>query len=193
MVALTALPDGQGYWLLTAGGQVYAFGAARSYASRVPGRPSAPAVGMAATADGRGYWVVDADGTVWSFGATLSPGRGCRRPPAPSWGSPPMPPPVGTGWSTPMAPFTPLTPRSSVPSRPPRPRPPSPGIQAGPGGAGYRLVDGGGALFCFGTATQLGSAGTGSPGPCRGRDRRTMTGHYEVGSGGANLAVPYVQ
>jgi hypothetical protein len=37
------------------------------------------------------------------------------------------------------------------------------GIEAEPGGGGYRLVDGGGALFCFGTATQLGSANTARP------------------------------
>jgi hypothetical protein len=37
------------------------------------------------------------------------------------------------------------------------------GIQGDPGGGGYRLVDGGGALFCFGTATHLGSANTDRP------------------------------
>jgi len=38
------------------------------------------------------------------------------------------------------------------------------GIEALPGGAGYRLVDSGGELFCYGTATDLGTASTARPG-----------------------------
>ena len=34
------------------------------------------------------------------------------------------------------------------------------GIEALPGGAGYRLVDTGGELFCYGLATDLGTAST---------------------------------
>jgi hypothetical protein len=163
VVALTAAPDGQGYWVLAAGGQVYAFGAARAYASRVPRRPSAPAVGMAATADGRGYWVVDANGAVWSFGDASSPQS---RLPAPSGAIVGIAADTATGgyWLVNShgsvysfdAPFLGDVPAGTTETA-------IAGIEAEPGGGGYRLVDGGGALFCFGTATQLGSASTSRP------------------------------
>jgi hypothetical protein len=37
------------------------------------------------------------------------------------------------------------------------------GIEALPAGSGYRLVDTGGELFCYGLATDLGTASTARP------------------------------
>jgi hypothetical protein len=56
-----------GYWLATAGGDVYAAGQAPKLGgTEVP--VATPVTGIAATADGRGYWLVTTDGTVHGFG-----------------------------------------------------------------------------------------------------------------------------
>jgi hypothetical protein len=66
--AMVATSDGQGYWLVSANGGVFAFGDAGFYDS-MAGQPlSAPIVGMAATPDDQGYWLVASDGGVFAFG-----------------------------------------------------------------------------------------------------------------------------
>ena len=63
-----AVPQGDGYWLATADGQVLPFGDARSFGTpqgRLAGRS---VVGMAGTPDGDGYWVLASDGTLFAFG-----------------------------------------------------------------------------------------------------------------------------
>ncbi len=52
-----------GYWMLGAGGHVYAFGSATDF-----GSASDPAVALAARHDGSGYWIVDRFGNVHAFG-----------------------------------------------------------------------------------------------------------------------------
>ncbi len=65
---MAVTPNGHGYWVASADGNVTAFGAARSYGS-LAGRPlSAPIVGMASTPDGKGYWLAASDGGVFAFG-----------------------------------------------------------------------------------------------------------------------------
>ncbi len=67
-VAIVATPDGQGYWIATAVGEVLAFGDAK-FSGNLTATPShAPIVGMAATPDGGGYWLVAQDGGVFAFG-----------------------------------------------------------------------------------------------------------------------------
>jgi len=74
MVAQAADPvsgaDGatQGYWLASADGGVFAYGAAGFYGSLGSLRLNGPVVGIAATPDGKGYWLVAMDGGVFSFG-----------------------------------------------------------------------------------------------------------------------------
>jgi len=68
VVGIAAKPGGVGYWLVTANGQVSAFGDARSYGSIGDLHLNEPVVGMAATPGGGGYWLVAADGGVFSFG-----------------------------------------------------------------------------------------------------------------------------
>jgi len=58
------MPDasGNGYWLVTATGNVYAFGDAVDYGQ--PGPQSVPVTAAARTADGGGYWLLFP--TEWS-------------------------------------------------------------------------------------------------------------------------------
>jgi len=67
-VAMAATPDGNGYWVVTAAGQVTAEGDAPSYGSLTGITLNKPVVGMAAVPGGGGYWLVAADGGIFSFG-----------------------------------------------------------------------------------------------------------------------------
>ncbi len=60
--------DNKGYWLVTVGGSVYAFGDAKSYGSMAGVKLNKPIVGIAATPSGHGYWLVATDGGIFSFG-----------------------------------------------------------------------------------------------------------------------------
>ncbi|MGA2838102.1 MAG: CHAP domain-containing protein [Acidimicrobiales bacterium] len=71
MVAQTAdpaAPSGDGYWLASADGGVYALGSAGFYGSLGSLRLNGPVVAMAAMPDGRGYWLAALDGGVFAFG-----------------------------------------------------------------------------------------------------------------------------
>ena len=62
-------PDGNGYWLLDADGQVFGYGDASnlgSPAGLVGGLNQATAI--FATLDGGGYWVATAQGWVYNYG-----------------------------------------------------------------------------------------------------------------------------
>ena len=63
-------PNGGGYWILDAAGQVFPFGNAASLGGMPPGSAGGfnPASAIFATSDGGGYWVVTAAGKVSSFG-----------------------------------------------------------------------------------------------------------------------------
>ncbi|HUY86550.1 MAG TPA: SGNH/GDSL hydrolase family protein, partial [Acidimicrobiales bacterium] len=90
IVAMSATPDGHGYWLVGSDGSVYGFGDARYFSQAAGssggsaptgsgggsaagptsgGAPiaglSAPIVAMSATPDGHGYWLVGSDGSVY--------------------------------------------------------------------------------------------------------------------------------
>ncbi len=67
--AIAATAGGQGYYLVGAGGGVFAFGDARFYGS-VPGlgKRVSNIVAMAVTADDRGYYLLGSDGGIFTFG-----------------------------------------------------------------------------------------------------------------------------
>jgi hypothetical protein len=77
-----------GYWVATADGGVWAFGA--PFFGSMGGTPlNAPVVGIAATPDDGGYWLVASDGGVFSFGdarffgsvpVALPPGASLNQP-----------------------------------------------------------------------------------------------------------------
>jgi hypothetical protein len=65
-----ATPDGHGYWILDAGGQVFPYGDAANLGSVAAGATGGlnPATAIFGTSTGNGYWVVDAAGEVFTFG-----------------------------------------------------------------------------------------------------------------------------
>jgi hypothetical protein len=66
--AVAVMPDasGNGYWLVTQSGLVYAFGDAANYGG--PGPQSVPVTSAVRTPDGRGYWVLFANGAISPYG-----------------------------------------------------------------------------------------------------------------------------
>jgi hypothetical protein len=92
VVGIAPTPDGAGYWVATANGDVYSFGDAVDFCamSACTSLPSAPPAGgrvaaIAADPDGDGYWLAGAVGTVYPLGG--APGNG-------SVGSPTSPAPI---------------------------------------------------------------------------------------------------
>jgi hypothetical protein len=71
-VGIVAARSGNGYWLVTAAGNVLSFGSAKFYGPSVQPHLTQPVVGMARTNDGNGYWLVTANGTVLAFGDAKS-------------------------------------------------------------------------------------------------------------------------
>jgi hypothetical protein len=58
----------RGYWLMSANGQVFAFGDAVGYGSLGGESVNRPVVCMTSTPSGLGYWLVAADGGIFAFG-----------------------------------------------------------------------------------------------------------------------------
>ena len=69
------MPDatGNGYWLVTASGNVYAFGDAPNFGASA--HRAAPVTSAVRTPDGNGYWILFADGLVSAFGDAASLGN----------------------------------------------------------------------------------------------------------------------
>jgi hypothetical protein len=69
-VSMAATPDGLGYWLAQANGQVQAYGDAKPYGSLPAGdrAQETPIAAIVRTYDGGGYWLVNSKGHVYSFG-----------------------------------------------------------------------------------------------------------------------------
>jgi len=167
IVDIAATPDGRGYWLVARDGQVYAFGDAKFYGPKILLQLSAPIVAIAAGPGGRGYWLVGANGAMFTFGDAVAHSSAAQvsgpvvgiAPDSATGGywlvnaygkvygfdAPTYAPPgssvAGYGIADAITAIAPL-----------------------PDGAGYRLVDTGGQLFCYGLATDEGSASTQGPG-----------------------------
>jgi hypothetical protein len=74
VVALATKPPGDGYWLVTKGGQVLSFGKAAHLGDAHDSQLDDPIVGMAALAEGGGYWLTTSAGKVFAFGDARSLG-----------------------------------------------------------------------------------------------------------------------
>jgi len=67
-VAEAPLPDGKGFWSVTAAGAVIPYGAAPYDGGTAEMALNAPILSISSTPDGAGYWLVAADGGIFSFG-----------------------------------------------------------------------------------------------------------------------------
>ena len=67
VVAMAATANGKGYWLVSAGGSVHAFGDTVTHSPASPGLSSI--VGIAADTATGGYWLVDRSGVVYPYDA----------------------------------------------------------------------------------------------------------------------------
>jgi hypothetical protein len=67
-------PFPSGYWMLGAGGEVYAFGDAAPLGNAGPLAPSVTSVDVEPTPRGAGYWVLNSDGSVAALGEATSLG-----------------------------------------------------------------------------------------------------------------------
>src|SRR6202046_491586 len=72
--AVAVMPDasGNGYWLVTASGDVYAFGNAASFGA--PGAQTSPVPSPVRPPDGNGYWILFATGAVANYGDAANDG-----------------------------------------------------------------------------------------------------------------------
>lgn len=68
VVGMAATSDGQGYWLVTAGGAVSAYGDAIPYGDMSHASLYAPILGIVATPDGHGYWLYAMNGQIYHYG-----------------------------------------------------------------------------------------------------------------------------
>jgi hypothetical protein len=68
VVAEAPLPNGQGFWSVTADGTVTSYAAAPYEGGLSGTRLAAPILSISSTPDGGGYWLVAADGGIFSFG-----------------------------------------------------------------------------------------------------------------------------
>jgi hypothetical protein len=160
VVAIVATPNGGGYWLVTAGAHVYAFGDARFYGPRKRLHLPAPITAMAPTADGRGYWLVARNGAMFTFGDAKAHSSAAQVRGATVAG---IAPDYSTGgywlmsvggrvWAFDAPYYGEVAGLGMADAMT--------GVAALPSGAGYRIVDTGGELFCYGLATDEGSAYT---------------------------------
>jgi len=67
VTGIAATPDGGGYWVTNAAGQVSTQGDAQNFGS-MSSALNAPVIGIAATPSGNGYWLVGGDGGIFTFG-----------------------------------------------------------------------------------------------------------------------------
>ena len=67
-VGMASTPDGNGYWIADAAGEVRTEGDAGFYGSMAGQALNAPIAHIVATPDGHGYWLVASDGGTFAFG-----------------------------------------------------------------------------------------------------------------------------
>ena len=65
---VAATPSGQGYWVLSSSGGVYAFGSAKHYGSLSRSGVGSAGVKIRSTPSGKGYWILAANGRIYPFG-----------------------------------------------------------------------------------------------------------------------------
>ncbi|MPZ89593.1 MAG: peptidase M15 [Nitriliruptorales bacterium] len=74
---MASAPDGNGYWLVSAAGQVHAYGSAKHHGDS-PDSYRGTIVDLAATPDGSGYWITSSSGQIFSYGSARHHGGAAR-------------------------------------------------------------------------------------------------------------------
>ncbi|HEV2361299.1 MAG TPA: hypothetical protein VGS21_06340, partial [Acidimicrobiales bacterium] len=67
-IAIASMPNADGYWLASANGDVFPYGAAAAHGSAGGTHLNHPIVGITSTVDGQGYWLVASDGGIFTYG-----------------------------------------------------------------------------------------------------------------------------
>lgn len=150
--------SGQGYWLVTDSGAVFAFGDAPFHGS-LPADSPATIVDIASAPDGNGYWLVSDDGGVFNFGsATFRGSTGDEDLNSPIVGMAATP--TGAGyWIVGRDGGVFAFGDAAFHGSPTQTATAVVGMASTPTGAGYWLVAKDGGIFAFGDASFLGSAG----------------------------------
>jgi hypothetical protein len=68
VVAMAAMPDGAGYYLVSSAGNLYNYGDAKFFGSEAHAHLTSPVVALATSVDGAGYYFVTARGNVYNYG-----------------------------------------------------------------------------------------------------------------------------
>jgi hypothetical protein len=151
---------GQGVWVATTDGRIYAFGDATSFGSLAGHRLNKPIVGMTPTTTGKGYWLVASDGGIFSFGdAAFHGSTGAMRLNQPIVGMAATP--TGAGYwlvASDGGIFSFGDARFFGSTGNIRLAQPILGMAVAPDGGGYWMVARDGGVFTFGSAKFLGSA-----------------------------------
>ena len=80
ITSMSSMPAGNGYWLFTTRGRVFAFGAARSFGDMGSTRLNGPVLDSVSTPSGTGYYMVASDGGIFAFGDARFAGSMGGRP-----------------------------------------------------------------------------------------------------------------
>ena len=156
---MATTPSGQGYWVLTAGGGVYAFGSAKHHGSLMRAGVGSGGVKLRSTPSGKGYWILAGNGRIYAFGDARKLGSPSSGPAVDFW-----PTPTGNGYWVLLADgrvgahgdagyF------GDVPGLSLRWAKPAVSIIGMPSGRGYAIVSSDGGVFNFGSSPFLGSLG----------------------------------
>ena len=160
IAAMNTAAGCEGYWVVTAEGQVVAFGAAKAYGD-LSTVAHAPVVAIVASPDGLGYWLATSDGIVRGYGDAVAVGDlGGRHLNGSIIAMAATPDGKGywlVGSDGGIFTFGDAAFHGSTGNL--RLNQPVVGIAPAPGGTGYWLVASDGGIFTFGSAKFLGSMG----------------------------------
>ena len=150
-------PSGQGYWVLSTSGGVYAFGSAKHYGSLSRSGVGSAGVKIRPTPSGKGYWILAANGRIYPFGDA-------PKLPGPTSGS------VADVWPTPsgagywvlltdgrVGAYGDAAHFGDIPSLKTSWTKPAVAIVGMPSGRGYAIAVRDGGVFNFGSSPFLGS------------------------------------
>jgi N-acetylmuramoyl-L-alanine amidase-like protein len=150
-------PSGQGYWVLSSSGGVYAFGSAKHYGSLSRSGVGSGGVKIRSTPSGKGYWILAANGRIYPFGDAAKLSGPTSGSVADFW-----PTPSGAGYWVLLADgrvgaYGDAAHFGDIPSLKTKWTKPAIAIVGMPSGRGYAIAVRDGGVFNFGSSPFLGS------------------------------------